>query len=362
MHCRGRLRFALAAGLCTAGTTGASAHVKWFSPFDISQAPVSLDSVLNPDLWLLLLFALALLLLGCIVETTAIGRVLLRGMNVLSRPLEASSDVVIRAACGFFLVSIWALGGIILTPELKTNQAWISWLQLAIAACLVWRPTLILAAAGLIALYGIALHAYGVFHLLDYPIFIALAIYLALSATTGSLFGIRALDILRWGVAITLMWASVEKWAYPQWSFPLIDANPKITLCFSRGYYMQAAGVVEFALSFAMVMGPLVRRTAAAILLGMFGSAVIPFGKIDAIGHAPIMAAVLAVLVDSSPGGGLFDFRTTSAGALGRGIVQLSLSYGSLLAAFIAAYYVLHAEFYGDAGGYLTSTVMRILG
>jgi hypothetical protein len=145
------------------------------------------------------------------------------------------------------------------------------------------------------------------------------------------------------------MWASVEKWAYPQWTFPIIDANPKITLCFGRDYYMQAAGVVEFALSFAIIMGPLVRRTAAAILLGMFGSAVIPFGKIDAIGHAPIMAAVLAVLLDSKPLGGLFNFRMTTASALSLGVLQLSLSYVSLLAAFVAAYYYLHAEFYGSA-------------
>ncbi|MFX8067266.1 DoxX family membrane protein, partial [Acinetobacter baumannii] len=96
------------------------------------------------------------------------------------------------------------------------------------------------------------------------------------------LFGIRPLDVLRVSVAITLMWASVEKWAYPEWSRPIIEATPGMTLGFSREVFMQAAGVIEFALSFALLLGPLVRRTAAIILFAMFISAVGPFGKIDA--------------------------------------------------------------------------------
>ena len=40
----------------------------------------------------------------------------------------------------------------------------------------------------------------------------------------------RPMDIVRWAAAITLMWASVEKGAYPEWSFPLFADNPSMTL------------------------------------------------------------------------------------------------------------------------------------
>ena len=42
---------------------------------------------------------------------------------------------------------------------------------------------------------------------------------------------------------------------------------------------------MPFALAFALVWTPLVRRVGAIALAAMFTSAVLEFGKIDAIGH-----------------------------------------------------------------------------
>ena len=57
----------------------------------------------------------------------------------------------------------------------------------------------------------------------------------------------RPIDVLRYAAAITLMWASIEKWAYPQWSYPLLIRHPEMTLGFAPDFYMRAAGAIEAA-------------------------------------------------------------------------------------------------------------------
>ena len=55
-------------------------------------------------------------------------------------------------------LAIFAVGGVYLTPDLKTPNEWVSWMQLLIAACVFSRRTMQLAAAGIIALWVLARH------------------------------------------------------------------------------------------------------------------------------------------------------------------------------------------------------------
>ena len=241
-----------------------------------------------------------------------------------------------RATMGFFFVALWTLGGVLLTPELATTSKVIPWMQLAFAASLVTRTTTIVAAIGIVFLYALAVADYGIYHLADYPIFLGIAAYLAAISLGRTIFGFRPLDVLRWATAITLMWASVEKWAYPEWSFPLIAANPSMTLGYDGAFFMRAAGAVEFSMSFALIWSPLVRRFGAIMLAATFLSAVVGFGKIDAIGHAPIIAVLALIVVDK-----------TKAEVSFRRIATMPIQYGSALAAFIGLYYGLHLLSYG---------------
>ncbi|EHR00946.1 hypothetical protein Bra471DRAFT_01593 [Bradyrhizobium sp. WSM471] len=212
-----------------------------------------------------------------------------------------NTEEMIRAVCGFFFISLWAVGGILLTPELKTTSPMVGPLQLAIATGLLSRRTMLFSAAGIAVLFALAVRDYGTFQLADYPIFLGLAAYLALTGLQKDLFGVPPLDVVRYATAVTLMWASVEKWAYPEWSFPLLIEHPGMTLGFDSEFYMRAAGMVEFTLAFALAWTPLVRRVAAAILLGMFISACFEFGKIDLIGHSAIIVVLVAILSDNQP-------------------------------------------------------------
>jgi hypothetical protein len=181
----GRLPLAAAAAgvflPCVTFAASASAHVKWFCAFDVAGQPRGLENVLCQDFEALVGIAIAALSAGCLLEGTSIGDALLRALDRVTGPLQANAEILIRAACGFFFVALWTLGGIILTPELTTSVEAISWLQLAIAAGLIWRRTLPLSALGIVALFAIAVHDYGIFHLADYPIFLGIAAYLALT-------------------------------------------------------------------------------------------------------------------------------------------------------------------------------------
>ena len=84
---------------------------------------------------------------------------------------------MIRVGLGAFLVALWTKGGVILTPELQTDSAWVSWLQLGMALALFWRATMALTAFGIVFLWSLGVANYGLFHLLDYPIFLGIAVY-----------------------------------------------------------------------------------------------------------------------------------------------------------------------------------------
>ena len=112
--------------------------------------------------------------------------------------------------------------------------------------------------------------------------------------------------------------------------------HPSMSLGLTPDFYMRAAGAVEFALAFALVWTPLVRRLARVMLIAMFVSAVIPFGKIDLIGHTLIVVALLGIVADD--GGKPARFRDSWL---------LPFAYAASLAIFLATYYTAHAVLFG---------------
>jgi hypothetical protein len=132
------------------------------------------------------------------------------------------------------------------------------------------------------------------------------------------------------------MWASIEKWAYPQWSYPLLIQHPEMTLGFAPDFYMRAAGAIEFALAFSLLRTPLVRRVAAVMLTAMFVSAVFAFGKIDLIGHSLIVVALLGIMADDG-----------GKPARIRDFWLMPAAYVASLALFLATYYMVHAGLFG---------------
>ncbi len=267
-----------------------------------------------------------------------LGAAVLRALDRATRSVRENLEYIFRAGCAFFFIAIWGAGGILLTPELKTSSALVGAIQLGIAAGMLSRRTMPLSAAGIFVLFGIGVWEYGVFHLADYPIFLGVAVYLALVGAQTDFFGVRPIDLLRWAAGITLMWASIEKWAYPEWSYPLFIEHPGMSLGFSPDFFMRAAGAVEFALAFALMWTPLVRRLGAMMLAAMFVSAVLQFGKIDLIGHSLIVIALVGIVADD--GGKAARLRDSWL---------MPFAYAASLAGFLATYYAAHAALFGTA-------------
>ncbi|HEX4410844.1 MAG TPA: hypothetical protein VH206_18905 [Xanthobacteraceae bacterium] len=316
----------------------ASAHVKWFCAFNVAGQPDGLENVLCPDFEFLTGLSVLALMSGSVLEGTPIGFTMLNALDRATRLIRENLETIFRAACAFFFVAIWGAGGILLTPELKTDSALIGAIQLGIAAGMLSRRTMPLSALGIFVLYGVAVWNYGIFHLADYPVFLGVALFIALTGLQRNLFGMRPIDVVRYAAGITLMWASIEKWAYPEWSYPLFIQHPEMTMGFSSEFFMRAAGAIEFALAFALVWTPLVRRVSAVMLAAMFISAVGEFGKIDMIGHSLIIVALLGIMADDA-----------KAELRARDTWLLPAGYIGALAVFLMAYYEGHAALFGTS-------------
>jgi hypothetical protein len=316
----------------------ASAHVKWFCAFDVAGQPLGLENVLCPDFETLTGLSIVALMSGCLVEGTPVGAVMVDALNRVTRLIRDNLELIARAACAFFFIAIWGVGGVLLTPELKTDSTLIGALQLGIAAGMLSRRTMPLSGLGIAIIYAVAVWNYGIFHLADYPVFLGFAAFLALTGLQTNLFGMRPIDVLRWAAGITLMWASIEKWAYPEWSYPLFIVHPSMSLGFTPEFYMRAAGAVEFALAFSLIWTPLVRRIGAIMLAAMFISAVVPFGKIDLIGHSLIIVALFGIVADD--GGARARLRHSWF---------IPFAYAASLIVFLGAYYLAHEALFGTA-------------
>jgi hypothetical protein len=345
------------AGLAAIGTGAtwalpAEAHVKWFAPYIVDAAPQPIGATLtNAWFWTGIGLVLAFFLATLMIERTFIGRTVLSGLDRASAPLWSRSDDFMRASIGGFFVAIFAVGGIYLTPDLKTDSELISWAQLLIAACVFSRRTMPIAAAGIITLWVVALREYDLFHLLDYlALGVGVAAYLVMAATDDPKWHARRFMALRWGIAIALMWSSLEKFAYPDWFYPLVEEKPFLTFGMPRDVFIPMAGVAEFTLGFGLLWTPLVRRLSAVSLLLIFFTAVYPFGRVDLVGHALIMAALFLVAADPCREAKALTVKVPTTLPRFGNLASVPAGLAVALVVFVTGYWGLHNVFYGVEG------------
>ena len=335
-------RTALAAGLATS-CAGAAAHVKWFAPYIVEAPPQQLARTLaNPWFWTAIGLVLVFFLATRTAEKTALGQAVLGGMDRVTGPLWRRLDDFVCFVVAAFFVAIFAVGGVYLTPDLKTPHEWVSWMQLLIALLVFPRRTRPLAAAGIVLLWVLALTEYEFFHLLDYlALGLGVAAYLVLQASRRPQWRDRRFQVLRWGVAVALMWSSLEKFAYPDWFYPVVEEKPFLTFGLPRDVFIPMAGVAEFTMGFGLLRTALVRRLSAIALFLIFNAAVFPFGRLDLVGHALIMAVIVAIAADPTP-----PVRS----ALRRPLWTIPAGLVAALAVFSTGYWGLHRTLYGADG------------
>lgn len=284
-------------------TPHAQAHVKWFArDATASSIPLAPELVVSHPFFLLMaLLSLTAMALAGLVDQRLSRRngLMQTWVTYLDKTAAKYTAIGLRwSLSAFFAVCILFYGDapVYLTPELHAHNSLVGPLQTLIVITLLSRRTAWLGALGIALLYMGAVMEYGWFHLLDYPIFLGAAAFIALDTLSAGMRLDKALALLRLATGITLMWASAEKWFYPWWSYTMLDQQ----LAGLRGglpqhSFMIAAGFVEFCCAYALLFGRVSVQLAAWALLLPFLAAIPVFGEIDAIGHAPILAVLIVL-------------------------------------------------------------------
>lgn len=329
----------------------ADAHVKWFATYNSSQAPLPVANVFNTTFVTFLVGAIFCTYLFFAGDRYALQRGYFTNLDLRYRIQSDFAAYILRGAACVFYISLYlyylATGKtFLLTPELKTSSSIIPWVHLLLGLCaLSFRSTPIVG-FGTIGLYVIAIMQYGLFQLLDYPIFLGVSYFFIVSYHHDAAWRQSGFIVLCTLTGITLLWASIEKWEYPQWTYPLLDRDPDLLLGMRPYPYMVLAGFVEFTVAFLLLFTvSIVKRFIALGLATVFILAIFKFGLIDAIGHLMI---IMILVVMTSHGTSTFknnrEFVNTS---IWKQASLLTALYAVTFFTIFALYYGIHYWYYG---------------
>lgn len=283
------------------------AHVKWFFDYDVTKPPTPIGEVLDGTFVKLFLVSALACYVFFLLDRYIFEEGLFEEFDRNLKRLDNAAQFIMRTAAGIFFLCLfawWALGygeSFYLTPELKTSSRVVPWVHLVIAACVLSRYTLFAAGLGVFGLYAAAGRDYGLFHVLDYLIFLGIAYFLLVSGSTSKRVLRSGFVVLFACTGLTLIWAAIEKFAYAHWTISVLEGRPHMLMGMSPPVFMKVSGFVEFFVTFILLGAvSVVGRLVALALMSVFVLAVFEFGMVDAIGHLMIVA-ILWVLVVRGP-------------------------------------------------------------
>ena len=279
------------------------AHVKWFAPFDVNAAPKPIGEVLNAQF---VKFFLASAVGVCAffwADRTVYRRGLLAALHARLKQLDDVAILILRLSAAIFLFAVWAWymaygTAFYITPELRTYSAYVPWLQLALGFCALFRRTLPAVGVGIFALFALAVRDYALFHLLDYMIFLGLGYFFTVATLDRGKWRQSGFIVLFAATGITLLWAAMEKFAYPEWSYAMLRSHPGMLMGMQPETFMLLAGFVEFVVAFILLGAASVAgRIVALGFQAIFMLAIFEFGLLDAIGHLMIIAILFVLFL-----------------------------------------------------------------
>ncbi len=298
---------AAAAFLVAFGAQAAHAHVKWFFAYDVTQPPTPIGEVLDGTFVKLFLLSVAACYLFFLADRYIYEEGILAEFDRKMKLFDNAANYIMRGAAGVFFLALfgwWALGigqSFYLTPELKTDSSIVPWIHLIMALAVISRFTVFLTGIGIFVLYIAAGYHYGIFHVLDYVIFLGIGFYLTVSQTKVKALLKAGFIVLFASSGLTLIWAAVEKFAYSQWTIAVLADKPEITMGMTPQLFMKVSGFIEFFVTFILLGAvSVVGRLISLGFMSIFVLAVFEFGMVDAVGHLMIVA-ILWVLIVRGP-------------------------------------------------------------
>lgn len=327
------------------------AHVKWFAEFDLTQPPLPVGEVLTAQFVAFFLASVVLIYAFFLLDRYVYRKRILEQVLTRFVVTERTAFLIMRGATCIFFAAVSVYGfmgnGFFLTPELKTDYRWVPFLQLGIAACAFHPRTVPLIGLGMVTLFVAAVAQYGIFHLLDYLILIGVAYFFFAASIPRAGWLTSRYIVLYATTALTLLWAAVEKWGYPSWTYPLLARDPDLLMGFEPRTYMVLAGFVEFNLTFLVLSSASLLSRALALGFGsVFALAIYKFGVIDAVGHLLIIA-ILVVLVLYGPTKGRNMMVLEDKSLFTEAYFMIN-NYVYWFALIFLAYYAIHFLSYGN--------------
>jgi hypothetical protein len=324
-------------------------HVKWFAPYRLEEPPLRIDRVLTQEYVAFFLASVAFIYAFFLMDRYLYRKQFLSGVVKRWVIGPRTSLLILRAATCVFFASLFVYGLVeqpfLLTPELTVDDAFVPWLQLALALFALSRLTTPLVGVGIAVLYGLSVAHYGVFHALDYLIFLGIAYYLGASLARSDGWVTSRYVVLFAATGLTLLWAAIEKWGYPHWTYPLLRADPGLLMGMQPYTYMVLAGFVEFNVTFILLGSvSVISRTIALGLGSVFILAIYKFGLLDAIGHLLIIT-ILVILVIRGPTKARYFLALPEKSVWTEAYFMTGLYFLAFVMVFLA-YYGLHHVFY----------------
>ncbi len=325
----------------------AEAHVKWFVEFDVAEPPQKFFST-NRNIYYLFFFFLSIygVVMAHFIDTLWTRK--FGNFNFFEQLFSEYEDVglnIARIGTGIFFISIWLMGGLILTPELLTNNPYVPTIQLLIAGMVLFKRTLVISGIGILCLYAYAIQQYGIFHLMDYTTFIGLGLYLIFSSFKSEKLQKARLPVLYIGLIFAFLWSAIEKIAYPQWFYVLLNNNPGMAMGLDPDFFIGAAAFVEFTLFFLLLVSRNGVYLVAILVNLVIISGNIYFGKMDAIGHFPVNF-ILFIMLINGPLRTKISFMKIKCDTY-PDVFKKVFVYYLVLIFFISLYYGLHWLIYG---------------
>jgi uncharacterized membrane protein YphA (DoxX/SURF4 family) len=199
---------------------------------------------------------------------------------------------LIRIGAGVPLLAA-GIQGYLLHYELTPIPVWVSYVQI-LTGVLILIPFLSkVGAVALLALYVTGAGLFGVHPMLDYVSWLGVVYYLLALRTRMQSASIAILYIT---TGLSLSWAAIEKWVYPQMAVDIIVDHGIPTFGFPAVLFLVLAGWVELSVGYLLITGVL-NRFLALVVTVLFVMTSSLFGLTEVLGHWQLHTALLLFLV-----------------------------------------------------------------
>lgn len=273
----------------------AFAHVKWFSKFNYDQAPITFSDISQPAALILVLLSVVTVSFFVVCDRWLEAWAPYSRLNGFLASYGEKSTVILRVFTGASLLLAWQANSII-APELLIQGQGAGWFQFVLALLLLLEVTTPVAGAGMIVLYFYAMTQYGVFHLMDYAVYLGIGYFLLVSNTKNKTIHGSRIPALYLGLGFSLCWAALEKIFYPMWGLEVLQQAPGLTMGLDPAFFLLSCAFVEFSLGYLLFIGLLSRPLALIITLTFFTTTAF-FGKTEVVGHTLLHGALLVFIV-----------------------------------------------------------------